>query len=542
MDPVFKIPASPGTPLFPVSPERANRQALPQSPSLPCDLHDPFKSAHLRENSDVQNKVAQFNSLSKEAVQRRKDNEAAMRRAVLGREEAESETRRLKDENRVLRKELEEGWAREKRVAERIESVMEELHKTKETQAHAQGVYEKEVRRARKEAFKSSSALVKLQEEMKTTRKKYTLMREESETQKRRVESKEQETFTAQYQLVGLQGELESTRQAMKVIEEERDALKTSLKQEEVARIAAEGKIGLSPSQGPDELATPKKRRGGSLKRNVHPEAMDPEEISPLDALEEELRFEKKLRARADDLIEFMNMECQFQCCPCRIAEEEGTEYIHDGTYNEKIEKNLGDVQRRAKAAVPQAIPPPERSGSSPRSPARAPSPLGQTTEMLINFSPSASTFSKILTPAKRDFIELPSLPKPDSDPKTASEAPIHLSSPSTLHQPSPQRPHQQAQFFAPQTPRTIPAPPQQAPQTKNATIRSVTFPRSTTTTTTVPLAPIPVSPDRTISRDEALEQIRQRRGRARSAAGNGTPRKVPVEKGERRDLSAPAR
>lgn len=124
MDPVFKIPASPGTPLFPVSPERANRQALPQSPSLPCDLHDPFKSAHLRENSDVQNKVAQFNSLSKEAVQRRKDNEAAMRRAVLGREEAESETRRLKDENRVLRKELEEGWAREKRVAERIESVM----------------------------------------------------------------------------------------------------------------------------------------------------------------------------------------------------------------------------------------------------------------------------------------------------------------------------------------------------------------------------------------------------------------------------------
>lgn len=72
----------------------------------------------------MQNKVAQFNSLSKEAVQRRKDNEAAMRRAVLGREEAENETRRLKEETNRLNKELEEGKARERKVAERIESVM----------------------------------------------------------------------------------------------------------------------------------------------------------------------------------------------------------------------------------------------------------------------------------------------------------------------------------------------------------------------------------------------------------------------------------
>lgn len=124
MDPVFRMPASPGTPLFPISPERANRQALSHSPSLPSNLHHPLQFAHSRENSDVQNKVAQFNSLSKEAVQRRKDNEAAMRRAVLGREEAESEAKRWRDENRVLRKELEEGKTREKKVAERLESVM----------------------------------------------------------------------------------------------------------------------------------------------------------------------------------------------------------------------------------------------------------------------------------------------------------------------------------------------------------------------------------------------------------------------------------
>ena len=127
MDPIFKFPASPGTPLFPVSPERANRQHLPQSPSLPMNLADPFIS-HVKESSDVQGKVAQFNNLSKEATQRRKDNEAALKRAVLGREEAESEARRTKEESNILRKEIEEGRGRERRVGERLEALMVLTH------------------------------------------------------------------------------------------------------------------------------------------------------------------------------------------------------------------------------------------------------------------------------------------------------------------------------------------------------------------------------------------------------------------------------
>lgn len=124
MDPNFKFPASPGTPLFPVSPERVNRQALQQSPSLPSSLSDPFLGGHARAPSDVQGKVAQFNNLSKENAQRRRDNEAALQRAILGREEAEGETRRLKEEHRLLRKEIEEGRGRERRVGERLEALM----------------------------------------------------------------------------------------------------------------------------------------------------------------------------------------------------------------------------------------------------------------------------------------------------------------------------------------------------------------------------------------------------------------------------------
>ncbi|KAL8729094.1 MAG: hypothetical protein Q9181_005114 [Wetmoreana brouardii] len=550
MDPVFKFPASSGTPLFPISPERANRQALPNSPSLPSDLQDSFKTAHSKENSDVQNKVAQFNSLSKEAVQRRKDNEAAMRRAVLGREEAENETRRLKDENQTLRRELEEGRTREKRVAERIESVMEELHRNKETQAHAQGVYEKEVRRARKEAFKSSSALVKLQEELKTTRNRYTLMREEVDVQKRKVENKEQEAFVSQYQLVGLQEELDIARQQIRTVEEERDALKTSLAQEEVARIAAEGKIALPPAEGSDGFASPRKRRRESLKENIDPEldsdldidAMDAEvEENGLENVKEELRIEKRLRTRANGLIDFMKMECQFQCCPCRVAEQQGTQYIHDGRLEEEMKKVWATVPKDVLSNDCPPVLPSEPSEAAASSPPKTPSPLGQTTEMLINFSPSTGTFYKLPTPAKRDLPELPPLPQQqifedDATPTPQPQTPVFQPSP---HAPSSSSPRPK-QYIAPQTPRPLPIPPPS--QMAQPTIRSVTYPG--TTITTVPLAPIPVSPDRTISREEALEQIRQRRGRARSIAnGNVTPRKPMVENGEgRRDLSAPAR
>lgn len=119
MDPKFVFPQPPGKPLLAVSPERANRQHQPSSQSLPSELarlRDPFASSHMRNSSEVQVKVAQFNNLSREAIQRRRENEAALKRAIMGREEAESETSRLK-------KELEEGKGKERKVCERLEEL-----------------------------------------------------------------------------------------------------------------------------------------------------------------------------------------------------------------------------------------------------------------------------------------------------------------------------------------------------------------------------------------------------------------------------------
>lgn len=55
----------------------------------------------------------------------------------MGREEAESETRRLRDENRALRREIEEGRARERRVGERVEGVMVHYRKKSRTKGYA---------------------------------------------------------------------------------------------------------------------------------------------------------------------------------------------------------------------------------------------------------------------------------------------------------------------------------------------------------------------------------------------------------------------
>lgn len=77
--------------------------------------------------SSVYDKISQFNnmSISMQTKQlERKTADAALKRAMLGREEAEAELRKQKEELKGLRKAVEEGKERERRVGERLETVM----------------------------------------------------------------------------------------------------------------------------------------------------------------------------------------------------------------------------------------------------------------------------------------------------------------------------------------------------------------------------------------------------------------------------------
>lgn len=119
------LPGSPGAaPLQPMSPDRVNQQRDAMLSSV--------RSDQIRD-SDVHDKIRQFNNLahtgpgavaSLSRQLERKTADAALKRAMLGREEAESEMRRYREEARVLRRQVEESRGRERKVGERLEDVM----------------------------------------------------------------------------------------------------------------------------------------------------------------------------------------------------------------------------------------------------------------------------------------------------------------------------------------------------------------------------------------------------------------------------------
>ena len=146
----FRIPAAPTTPLQQLSPDRINQQRIPASPSLPNQLSNSDLKLP-RQSIDVQSKVAFLNSLNQAGSPSRQQGSsthASLQRALLGREEADNALR-------ASNTQLIEAEVRQRKIGERLECLMEELQAVKERQAHERQVFEKEVRKARKDAFRA---------------------------------------------------------------------------------------------------------------------------------------------------------------------------------------------------------------------------------------------------------------------------------------------------------------------------------------------------------------------------------------------------
>lgn len=111
------LPGSPGGPLQAVTAERVNQQRESIFSHGRSESRD----------STVHEKISQFNNLSVSLQSKqleRKTADAALKRAMLGREEAETEMRRYKEEVKALQRAIEEGKDRERRVGERLETLM----------------------------------------------------------------------------------------------------------------------------------------------------------------------------------------------------------------------------------------------------------------------------------------------------------------------------------------------------------------------------------------------------------------------------------
>ncbi|KAI0799404.1 hypothetical protein GGR55DRAFT_669452 [Xylaria sp. FL0064] len=304
-------PVSPGanaTALQPISPDRVNHQN-PMVASL---------RSSVQRDSDVHEKIRQFNSLAHLAPNsttsmskqlERMTADAALKRAMIGREEAESEMRRYREESRVLRKQVEEGRERERKVGERLETVMESYGRAKETYSHTQAIWEKEIRRARKETFKSQSTIVKLQEELKSARVALKSSEECFSREKELSKAREQEAFAARYQLVELQQEFEKAQERITFLEEERDAFKAAAKSEEIARIAAEGRIPLPPEEPDSEFASPRKGFGGRESLSTFEIVSSAATEAEIEELTRLWQWEKQRADRTQDHLEFVQAE-----------------------------------------------------------------------------------------------------------------------------------------------------------------------------------------------------------------------------------------
>ena len=426
------------------------------------------------------------------------------------------------------------------------------------------------------------------------------------------VKFKTEEAAKYQSQLYTLEIELEGVttrlgeeilalKDRLKLVESERDALKTSLKEEEVLRIAAEGQIALPTAthDEEDEFASPV--RSPRKPRNVQHDDEDKENQSPrksaidLRFLQQELAAERRYRAHAEDQIEFMKMECQFQCCSCRIAENKSKVYVHDDSYAAQMEA--------IKASVPALTPPGSDNGDDAMEIVKdgsvdgkrpfTPPPEEQASETLvaihqqseepeavIAFSPTTGTFKSIPSPVKAPPKR--SLYRQSARESTQSTARYSDVRRETTPLEAPfeyvQEPAMSEDFSVEEESKNVdiaihedtfddsdeemepPISAAEGPSTPYVT---------KTTTTTIPIAFSPATPaprpgkqlmspftvahhapvlgelalnNVPFDREAALQAIRERRGRARSMAeGHGTPMKQMLDGvKERRDISAP--
>ncbi|KFA63770.1 hypothetical protein S40285_01958 [Stachybotrys chlorohalonatus IBT 40285] len=610
------LPGTPaGGPLQAMPPERANMQRDSIFSSLRSENRD----------SSVHDKINQFNTLSVALQSKqleRKTADAALKRAMVGREEAEAEMRRYKDEVKALLRAIEEGKERERRVGERLETVMENYGRAKETHAHTQALWEKEIRRARKETFKTQSSTVKVQEELKSARTTIKALEESLDREKERSRVREQEAFAARYQIVGVQEQLEQALERIKLVEQERDAFKTAAKNEEVARIAAEGRIPLPKTEGvDDEFASPRKPKRKRL--SCERASLTTMEIASSAATELELedlnlqvQWERQRADRAQSMVEFLQAECELHCCPCTrnkqqiinaATQQTNVDAVDDEPMvNEEHKDDTAphspqveaDAEAETIVSQVQELPLPRSKKEPRRSTIFCPQEgifrtVSEAEAELLNLPPPKESTERVEEEEAEDTVveeeaEVETVVeiKTDDDstePPTPggidySDTRMYARTPS-VEPPSfamlaQERVSLMSLLNAPHGgAHTVPVPsipvqaaeepsPVESPEPRPHT--SAAAYAVTTTTTTVPIrdekdrtdssfgdklrTPSTGSFDLTnpaltptMTREQALAKIRERRGRARSVAqGSATPHKKMLDKTDRRHMSAP--
>ncbi|KAJ4373307.1 hypothetical protein N0V83_003601 [Neocucurbitaria cava] len=343
------------------------------------DVKDPREAVKRLKDALDKEKVRsteKLHKMEKEHARKEKEHEMALGRREVRIEELQSKLEAAEQRNEVgvTREQYEkERKAHKANVAQWEKVFKENEDKWRSTQAklteskvHGQAYeqkyreYKKKWMEVNKDALRSGAMIPTLQTKIQGLQR--NVQRAESDIKFKTEEAAkyQNQVYSLQIELEGVSArlgeEIQTLKDKLRLIEGERDALKTSLKEEEVMRVAGEGHIALPTASMDEDVEFGSPVRSPRKQHTFQRVDDDKENVSPkkgaveLRFIQQELATEKRLRERAQDQIEFMKMECQFQCCSCRIAENKGKKYVHDDMYAAEMQ--------RIKMSVPALTPP----------------------------------------------------------------------------------------------------------------------------------------------------------------------------------------
>ena len=390
----FKEPSMPTTPLRQLSAEQVNaqRMPLPQSPSLHSYLGDKespsrrINPASHRDSISVSDKVAFLNNLSNPSSPTRQSprrvvglmeppatSNAAFQRAVLGYEESQASLSSMKAENERLAVQVSDYRKREMKIAERIESLLDQLQTEREERKRDKDAYVGEVKKCRKQAYKAEMQLVETREELKECKGESRKKQVEIDSEKQKKEDARQESFERAYAVQGLTEEVEILRQKIKVLECERDQARSEVRVMDLQKREIDTRVqdfafekasrlqSMKAKEEEDTTPRPAKRLNQSREDHDCSKApsqiefpiysdfvaikmterhLDGEEFTLQDHINELYGDLKRATTQLQDQKELnylMNMECQFNACPCRHAERRGKRYVVDVAFEERM-------------------------------------------------------------------------------------------------------------------------------------------------------------------------------------------------------------
>ncbi|KAK5938964.1 hypothetical protein PMZ80_009157 [Knufia obscura] len=378
----------PGTPLRQISQDRFNQLRIPQSPSVPAYLNENVES-HSRRGSDaataldVKSKIAFLNSLANShhgsntstnsfaiaASPTRSPIKSSFNSPVKSHSRANSAFSIPSDPSdltnlvHTLHAQLEQSRNRERLVAERVESMMEQLTTAHTRARHEQQHSDKELKSMKKQVHKAELALIRCQAELEEARKEQEGFKMRADHERQAKEKSRQEAFERARTLASNIEELEVVKRERDLLVSENESLKSvqsSMHLSTASEAATEVReVGVQARLDTiQEHVKPHEEQGAYLCSkcgSADIPSPDPTESETMRELHEELTWVRIQLRREEDLVHFMNMQCQFRACPCRMAEKAGVRFVHDYAYDRRQQElvKAKGLKRKAEDELP---------------------------------------------------------------------------------------------------------------------------------------------------------------------------------------------